>query len=185
MNSCSSIEREDEGHLNELADSFPSYFRRVETHAIERFADGGLEEKVVRADKPYARGFHPPGGARPPCLSVTCRSTCSAENGSVDPAMPAESVLTTVASPPTASVPSCDGVRGVRSIGGSTTSMRRRSIVGSAGFVADGGDCSRGVLSGEAGGAGGGSTHRTISRGGLSSTRACAVATTAIAIALE
>ncbi len=63
MNSCSSIEREDEGHLNELADPFPSYFRRVETHAIERFADGGLEEKVVRADKPYARGFHPPGFA--------------------------------------------------------------------------------------------------------------------------
>jgi hypothetical protein len=63
MNSCSSIEREDEGHLNELADSFPSDFRRVETHAIERFADGRLEENVVRAEKPYARGFHAPGFA--------------------------------------------------------------------------------------------------------------------------
>ena len=55
MNSCSSREREDEGHLNQLADSFPAHFRGIELHAIECFADGGFEENVVGADKADTR----------------------------------------------------------------------------------------------------------------------------------
>lgn len=55
MNSCSPREREDEGHLHELADSFPAHLRGIEPHSIQCFADGGFEKNMVGADKADAR----------------------------------------------------------------------------------------------------------------------------------
>ena len=57
MKSCSSIEREDEGHLNELADCFPAYFRGVEAHLVECVTDCRFEKNVVGADKSYCLGL--------------------------------------------------------------------------------------------------------------------------------
>src|SRR5688500_9591110 len=57
MNSRSSREREDEGHLNQLADSLSTCFRGIEPHSVQRIADSGFEKNVIGADEADARGL--------------------------------------------------------------------------------------------------------------------------------